>query len=74
MNSDGDVLRRSRRSPTPSGDDVQLTLNAHVQRMAQTGAPRRHATRPQSITIQNGNLLRANAGAVIVMDPTPAGS
>jgi len=72
VNSDGDVLSTvSSTKPTP-GDDVQLSLNDHIQRLAQKAllAGMQHA---RSYHDQNGNLLRADAGTVVVMDAHTGG-
>ena len=72
VNSDGDVLQTLSTIQPTSGDDVQLTLNAHVQKLAQQAllAGMQHA---RIYHDQNGNLLRANAGAVVVMDAHTGG-
>src|SRR5262245_52521301 len=67
VNSDGDVLGTvSSTKPTP-GDDIQLSLNEHVEQVAQKAllAGMQHA---RSYHDQNGSSLRANAGTVVVMD------
>ena len=72
VNSDGDVLSTVSSQPPTTGDDIQLTLNEHIQRLAQKAllAGMQHA---RSYHDQNGNLLRANAGAVVVMDANTGG-
>src|SRR6478672_6130094 len=72
VNSDGDVLSTVSTQPPTTGDDIQLTLNEHIQRMAQKAllAGMQHA---RGYHDQNGNLLRANAGAVVVMDANTGG-
>jgi penicillin-binding protein 2 len=72
VNSDGDVLSTVSSQPPTTGDDIQLTLNEHIQRMAQKAllAGMQHA---RSYHDQNGNLLRADAGAVVVMDANTGG-
>jgi penicillin-binding protein 2 len=72
VNSDGEALGTvSSTKPTP-GDDVQLSLNDHVEKLAQKALldGMQHA---RSYHDQNGNLLRANAGAVVVMDAHTGG-
>ncbi len=72
VNSDGRVLGTvSSTKPTP-GDDVQLSLNDGIQKMAQKAllAGMQHA---RSYHDQYGNLLKANAGAVVVMDAHTGG-
>jgi penicillin-binding protein 2 len=72
VNSDGDVLQTLSTTQPTSGDDIQLTLNEHVQKLAQQAllAGMQHA---RSYHDQNGNLYRANAGSVVVMDAHTGG-
>jgi penicillin-binding protein 2 len=67
VNSDGDVLGTVSSTKATPGDDVQLSLNDHVEKLAQKAllAGMQHA---RGYHDQNGNLLRANAGTVVVMD------
>jgi penicillin-binding protein 2 len=72
VNSDGNVLSTVSSQPPTTGDDIQLTLNEHIQALAQKAllAGMQHA---RSYHDQNGNLLRANAGAVVVLDANTGG-
>jgi penicillin-binding protein 2 len=72
VNSDGTVLSTVSSQPPTTGDDIQLTLNEHIQRLAQKAllAGMQHA---RGYHDQNGNLLRANAGAVVVLDANTGG-
>ena len=67
VNSDGEVLGTvSSTKPTP-GDDIQLSLNDHIEKLAQKALLEgmQHA---RSYHDQNGYALQANAGSVVVMD------
>jgi len=72
VNSDGDVLSTVSSQKPTAGDDIQLTLNERIQRVAQKAllSGMQHA---RSYHDQNGNALRANAGAVVVMDAHTGG-
>jgi len=72
VNSDGDVLGTVSQTPPTAGDDIKLTLDEHVQRLAQK-ALLAGMQRARSYHDQNGYMLRANAGAVIVMDAHTGG-
>src|SRR3954449_6079580 len=72
VNSDGEALGTvASTKPTP-GDDIQLSLNDHIEQLAQKAllAGMQHA---RSYHDQNGNLLRADAGTVVVMDAHTGG-
>jgi penicillin-binding protein 2 len=67
VNSDGETIRAlASIVPTP-GDDLHLTLDSKIQRIAenQLSAGLLHA---RTLTDSSGNPLRANAGAVVVLD------
>jgi len=67
VNSDGAVLGTvASTKPTP-GDDIQLSLNDHIEKLAQKAlfAGMQHA---RGYHDQNGYSLKADAGAVVVMD------
>ena len=67
VNSDGETIRAlAAIAPTP-GDDLHLTLDTRLQRIAerQLSEGLLHA---RTLTDSSGNPLRANAGAVIVLD------
>ena len=67
MNSNGETIRTGATiQPTP-GDDLHLTLDTRIQRVAeqQLAAGLLHA---RGLTDSSGNPLRANAGAVVVLD------
>jgi len=73
VNSDGEVLGTVSQTDPTAGDDLKLTLNEHIQRLAQKAllAGMQHAR--SAYTDQNGFALRANAGAVVVMDAHTGG-
>ena len=67
VNSNGETIRTGATiQPTP-GDDLHLTIDARIQRVAeqQLAAGLVHA---RGLNDSSGNPLRANAGAVIVLD------
>lgn len=72
VNSDGEVLDTIAQTDPTAGDDLKLTLDEHVQRLAQKAllAGMQHA---RGYHDQNGYMLRANAGAVVVMDAHTGG-
>jgi penicillin-binding protein 2 len=73
VNSDGDVLGTVSQTPPTAGDDLKLTLNEHIQRQAQKALLAGMAHARSAYTDQNGYSLRADAGAVVVMDAHTGG-
>ncbi|MEP6758233.1 MAG: penicillin-binding protein 2 [Actinomycetota bacterium] len=72
VNADGETIQAlGTIAPTP-GDDLQLSLDARVQRLAEKalaeGMARAHAYHDQ-----NGRTLQANAGTVVVLDANTGG-
>jgi penicillin-binding protein 2 len=59
-------------APVP-GDDVQLTINDSVQRLAEDSLKAGIVHARQVLDTSSGSNLRANAGAVIVMNPKTGG-
>ena len=72
VNADGETIQAlGKIEPTP-GDDLQLSLDARVQRLAEK-ALAEGMVRARSYHDANGNSLRANAGAVVVLDANTGG-
>jgi penicillin-binding protein 2 len=72
VNSDGDLIRALGAIPATAGDDLQLTLDVRAQRIAEK-ALAQGMVRARSYHDANGNTLRANAGAVVVLDANTGG-
>jgi penicillin-binding protein 2 len=72
VNADGETIRALGSIPPTPGDDLQLTLNARVQRLAERALVDGMA-RARSYHDANGNFLRANAGTVVVLDANTGG-
>src|SRR5215213_9166302 len=72
VNSDGETIRAlGSIAPTP-GDDLHLTLDTRVQRLAQKALLEGMA-HARTMHDQNGALLKADAGSVIVLDANTGG-
>jgi len=73
VNSDGEVLREFDPKPPEPGHDLRLALDLDVQRIAEqellAGIDRARTVFDTS----TGTNLRANAGAVVVLDPKTGG-
>ncbi|HWL91428.1 MAG TPA: penicillin-binding protein 2 [Actinomycetota bacterium] len=73
VNSDGEVLREFDPKPAEPGHDLRLSLDLDVQRIVEdelaAGIQRARTVFDPS----TGTNLRANAGAVVVMDPDTGG-
>jgi len=72
VNSDGDLIRTLGSTPPVAGDDLQLSLDTRVQKLAQQALldGMAHA---RTMHDQNGVPLKANAGSVIVLDANTGG-
>jgi penicillin-binding protein 2 len=72
VNSDGETIRTLGSVLPVAGDDLYLTLDARVQRLAEKalleGMAHAHTMRDQ-----NGAPLKANAGSVVVLDANTGG-
>jgi penicillin-binding protein 2 len=72
VNADGETIQAlGTIAPTP-GDDLQLSLDARVQRLAEKALAEGMA-RARSYHDATGNSLRANAGSVVVLDANTGG-
>jgi penicillin-binding protein 2 len=69
VNSLGENLGILGTVPPVPGDDVQLTINDSVQRLAEDSLKAGIVHARQVFDTSSGRNLRANAGAVIVMNP-----
>jgi penicillin-binding protein 2 len=73
VNSDGETIRTmGSKDPVP-GDDLHLTLDARVQRLANTALLEGMARARSTQRDQNGQPLKANAGSVVVLDANTGG-
>ena len=72
VNADGETIRALGKIPPTPGDDLVLSLDMRVQRLAEKaladGMERAHGYHDES-----GNALRANAGTVVVLDADTGG-
>jgi len=73
VNSDGEVIRTLGTTPPTNGDDVQLTLNMKIQQQVQKALLEGMQHARGAYHDQNGYSLRANAGAVVVLDANTGG-
>jgi penicillin-binding protein 2 len=72
VNADGELIRVLRERPPTPGDDLHLTLDMRMQRVAE------HALadgmlRARGYQTSTGSYLRANAGVVVVLDADTGG-
>jgi penicillin-binding protein 2 len=72
VNSDGETIRTLGSSPPVAGDDLDLTLDVRVQRLAEKALLDGMAN-ARTMTDQNGHALKANAGSVVVLDANTGG-
>jgi penicillin-binding protein 2 len=72
VNSDGDLLGILRKKPPMKGDDLYLTLDMRMQRVAERALAEGMA-RARGYKSSNGSYLQANAGAVVVLDANTGG-
>ncbi len=72
VNADGETIRVLRTVAPTDGDDVQLSLDARVQRAAEKALADGMA-RARNYHDSNGNAYRANAGTVVVLDANTGG-
>ncbi len=73
VNSDGETIQAlGTIAPTP-GDDLKLSLDARVQRLAEKALAEGMAHARAAYHDINGNAMRANAGAVVVLDANTGG-
>jgi penicillin-binding protein 2 len=75
VNSDGDTIRTLGAIPPTPGDNLVLTINSKIQRYAQTELRNGILAARHQIDAAGGQnrLLRADAGAVVVMDVKTGG-
>jgi penicillin-binding protein 2 len=73
VNSQGETIRSLGRQPSESGNDVVLTLDAGIQRIAEESLRLGMITARGIFDESSGRNLTADAGAVIVMDPDTGG-
>ena len=73
VNSDGEVLREFDPTPPTPGDDVVLSLDLDVQRIAEQELEAGLERARTVIDDSSGRYLAANAGAVVVLDPKTGG-
>ena len=72
VNADGETIRRGAETPPVAGDDLHLTINANIQQIAEQSLLQGMA-RARAYHDANGNALRADAGAVVVLDANTGG-
>jgi penicillin-binding protein 2 len=72
VNSDGETIGKGVARPPTAGDDLRLTLNAHIQQVAERSLLEGMA-RARTYHDATGNYLRADAGAVVVLDAKTGG-
>jgi penicillin-binding protein 2 len=72
VNADGETIRKLFSTPPTTGDDLHLTLSAHIQHVAEQALLAGMA-RARAYHDANGNALRADAGAVVVLDANTGG-
>lgn len=69
VDADGDVQAQLATAEPVAGDDLVLAIDADIQRLAQETLDVAAADARSILDEESGLYLRANAGAVIVMDP-----
>lgn len=72
VNADGETIRKGKKIPPTPGDDLHLTIRADIQRIAERSLLEGMA-RARAYHDANGNALRADAGAVVVLDANTGG-
>jgi penicillin-binding protein 2 len=72
VNADGETIRALGETPPTSGSDLVLTLSARVQREAEQ-ALLEGMERARAYHDEDGYLLKANAGTVVVLDANTGG-
>jgi penicillin-binding protein 2 len=72
VNSDGELIRALGKAPPTAGADLQLTLDVHMQRVAER-ALASGMERARGYRASNGSYLEANAGVVVVLDANSGG-
>jgi penicillin-binding protein 2 len=72
VNADGETIATMGTKDPVAGDDLQLTLDVRVQRLAEQ-ALLEGMDRARSLVDENGLPLKANAGSVIVLDAQTGG-
>jgi penicillin-binding protein 2 len=73
VNSDGEVLREFDPTPPQPGNDVVLSLDLDVQRIAEQELEAGIARARTVVDDSTGRYLSANAGTVVVLDPDTGG-
>jgi len=73
VNADGETIQALGTIPPTPGDDLKLSLDARVQRLAENALADGMAHARVAYTDINGNAMRANAGAVVVLDADTGG-
>jgi penicillin-binding protein 2 len=73
VNSDGNVIRTLGSTPPVPGDDLQLSLDVRVQKLAQKALLDGMAHARATMHDLNGAPLKANAGSVVVLDANTGG-
>lgn len=72
VNSDGEVIRALAAIPPEPGADLHLTIEADIQKAAER-ALREGMLKARTMRDSSGQPLKANAGAVVVMDVATGG-
>jgi len=72
VNSDGELIRTLGSIPPTPGDNLHLTLDMHIQHVAEE-ALAEGMVRARAYHDENGYMLRADAGAVVVLDADTGG-
>jgi penicillin-binding protein 2 len=73
VNADGETIQKLGAIEPVPGDDLHLSLDARVQRLSEKALAEGMAHARAAYTDINGNAMRANAGAVVVLDANTGG-
>jgi penicillin-binding protein 2 len=72
VNADGEIIRALAAIPPKPGADLHLTIEADIQRVAER-ALREGMLKARTMKDSEGNPLKANSGAVVVLDVATGG-